>query len=305
MSIYEHVETFYKRPVVEFDPAKGIEDPRGKAYALRTEFDGADFAEILTPFLQDPNLDEVEALVIGNWSPEGTMEDDLEANLAPLLEAKDTLKNLEALFIGDVIQEESEISWIYVSGITKIINAFPKLRCLWLRAGEEFFLEPLQLPLLEELVIQSGGLSSDVVETLYTSELPALKHLELWLGTEDYGGDCTAATFNPLLSGKLYPRLSHLGLKNSEIQDEVAVAIMGAPILVQLCTLDMSMGTLGETGALAVLEGPVSHLESIDLSENYVPEDLFPRFASLSPTVLLGEQKNDEEYGERYCSVSE
>ncbi len=44
---------------------------------------------------------------------------------------------------------------------------------------------------LVALTIESGGLPAAVVREVASAHLPALEHLELWLGEENYGGDAT------------------------------------------------------------------------------------------------------------------
>ena len=81
--------------------------------------------------------------------------------------------------------------------------------------------------------------------------LSALEHLELWPARAEGGGDSTAADLEPILSGARLPRLRHLALCNSEIQDEIAAAVATAYAkrsnppasrldLDQDCTLDVN-----------------------------------------------------------------
>ena len=58
--------------------------------------------------------------------------------------------------------------------------------------------------------------------------LPALEHLELWLGTDEYGADTEVADLKNILQGKNLPSLRHLGLRNSEITDRMELARHGA-----------------------------------------------------------------------------
>jgi hypothetical protein len=105
------------------------------------------------------------------------------------------------------------------------------------------------------------------------SELPALEHLELWLGCAEHGADCEVADLEPVLSGARSPRLRHLALCNSEIQDEVAAAVASAPVVDRLEVLDLSMGILSDEGAAALLGGrPLTHLRKLDLHYNYLSE---------------------------------
>src|SRR5262249_2977768 len=119
---------------------------------------------------------------------------------------------------------------------------------------------------LKELVVQAGGLPPSVIHEVGAAKLPNLEHLELWLGEPNYGGDATAEDIAPLLKPNVFPKLRYLGLKNSEIQDEIAGVIAMAPVLNQLEVLDLSMGTLSDAGAKALLGSPaIKKLKKLDL----------------------------------------
>ncbi|WP_437097595.1 hypothetical protein [Streptomyces longwoodensis] len=101
------------------------------------------------------------------------------------------------------------------------------------------------------------------------------EHLELWLGAREDGGDGEIADLAGILSGNRLPRLRSLALRNSEMQDEVAVAMGAAPIVANLDVLDLSLGTLTDTGAEALLGGqPLTHLRKLDLHHNYLSEPM-------------------------------
>jgi hypothetical protein len=110
------------------------------------------------------------------------------------------------------------------------------------------------------------------------SDPPALEHLDLWLGTPDYGGDSEAADLEPILSGARLPRLRHLALRNSEMQDAVTAAIAAASVVERLEVLDLSMGVLTDEGAAALRSGqPLTHLKKLDLHHNHLSETVAER----------------------------
>ena len=53
-----------------------------------------------------------------------------------LIDARDRLTNLRALFLGDIISEECLISWIKHSDLTGLLAAFPKLEHFRVRGGD-------------------------------------------------------------------------------------------------------------------------------------------------------------------------
>ena len=77
---------------------------------------------------------------------------------------------------------------------------------------------------LEEIVVESGGTPASAVRELAALDLPALERLELWLGTDEYGGGSTVSDVMPFLDGANLPSLKYLGLMNSDITDGIAQA---------------------------------------------------------------------------------
>src|SRR5262249_24887366 len=183
-------------------------------------------------------------LVVGAW--EEMFEDGASARIVEaLVVARDRLPNLRALFFGDIISEECEISWIRQTDISPLFDAYPRLEYFCVRGAEGLQLGALRHQNLKSLIIQSGGLGAAVTRAAISADLPALEHLELWLGTPEYGGTTAIADLEPLLSGTRFPSLGYLGLRDSAIADQIAVAIAPAPILERIRILDLSLGMLG------------------------------------------------------------
>lgn len=160
---------------------------------------------------------------------------------------------------------------------------------------------------LRKLVFQSGGLPASTVRAVAECEFPELTHLEIYLGDPNYGGDATVADLAPLLETGRFPRLRHLGLKDSTIQDAVAAAVAQAPVVAQLETLDLSLGALGDEGAAALLAGqPLDHLRRLDLSHHYLSPQMQSRVRQAWPTVEidLSDAQREDRWG-RYIAVAE
>ncbi|WP_433214389.1 hypothetical protein [Microtetraspora malaysiensis] len=117
--------------------------------------------------------------------------------------------------------------------------------------------------------------------------------------------DATVGDLEGILSGAGLPALRRLGLRDSEIQDEVAAAVAAAPVVARLEALSLSMGMLSDTGAEALLGGqPLTHLRHLDLHHHYLSEGVAARIRSALPGVdvdLSEPQPRDE----RYVAVSE
>jgi hypothetical protein len=309
MTIATHTERFAGRPITDYDPGQGIQSPERVIYRLRLSYEdddaGKTLTDLLASFLGDPAAAQVTGLVIGAWDFQNALSS------APIVEAlvaaRDYLPNLKALFLGDITFEECEISWIQQSDVSPLFQAYPQLEHFRVRGNEGLSLGKLQHDHLQSLMIESGGLSAAVVRQVAAARLPELEHLELWLGTPDYGGDATVDDLKPILAGHLFPKLRYLGLRDSELADEVAAAVAQAPVLGRLKELDLSLGILSDQGAAALLASPaVARLEKLDIHHHYVTKGMVKKLQGLGITVDASEpQKPEGWYKDRYVAVSE
>ncbi|MEU1126162.1 STM4015 family protein [Streptomyces sp. NPDC005899] len=318
MSGVEHLHELLGLPVVDFQQeADGSGRPAAGAAAWRVSVDpyGSEgygsWEEAFAEFLDTVDPSGVRALVIGQWGE--VYEEDSSTPIGLVVAAAGRLTSLEAVFVGDLVMEEAEISWIEQSDVTPLLTAYPRLTSLGVRGGTDLVFPPTRHSSLRALSIETGGLPAGVVRGVLDSELPALEHLDLWLGVSAYGGDATLPDLAPLLGGSRFPRLRHLGLRNSELQNEIAAAIGSAPVVAQLRTLDLSFGTLGDEGAAALLEGqPLTHLTALDLRHHFLTEPMERRITeALEPhgvRVDLSERctpwEDDGAEG-RYTAVAE
>ncbi|MDZ8105317.1 MAG: STM4015 family protein [Nostoc sp. DedQUE12a] len=304
-----HVTQFANRQVVEFDANVGIVEPVNNAYALRFDYENHEsLPSKLSRLQQEPNADKLEALVFGLWSKGG--QGDSSSIVQALVDAKQRLTNLKAVFIGDLTSEDSEISWIQQSDISPILQAYPQLEILQIRGGDHLqFSPPIRHNHLKALIVETGGLSRDTVAQICNMNLPALEHLELWFGSEDYGGNCWVEDLNPIIFAEKFPNLVYLGLRNSQFTDEIVSVIVGSPILDSISILDLSMGTLIDAGAEELLNcSAINNLDILNISENFLSQEMIEKFSGLDVRVLANNQKaeDDDRYIDgRYCSVSE
>ncbi|WP_019501546.1 STM4015 family protein [Pseudanabaena sp. PCC 6802] len=264
MALYENVEHFAGKTVENYELELGIEDPVGKIYRLAIDYDSEEgMADLIATFLEDPRVREISGIVIGLWADayDRSSQDIVEA----LVAAREKLPHLTAIFLGDIISEECEISWIVQSDVSPLLAAYPQLTHFRVRGNEGLSLGALRHEKLQSLIIETGGLNPNVVREVCQSQLPELEHLELWLGIPYYGGNTTVADLQPILSGQLFPKLRYLGLRDSEIANDIAVAIATAPILDRIKVLDLSLGLLGDEGASALLASPaVAKLDKLE-----------------------------------------
>ncbi|MER5748909.1 STM4015 family protein [Streptomyces sp. NPDC002088] len=283
MSYYpSHLTRFHGLPVHVFpfatdDRRTPLPEPASVAWKFIADWEEP-FEQLWRRFLDEVRTDEVTALVVGAWW--GKRD---ERGIDPVLELLTAeahrFPRLRAVFLADLESEESEISWIKQGDVTRVLRAWPQLEELGVRGSEDLVIEPLRHDGLRTLRIESGGLAPAPVRALSACEFPALRRLELWLGTTWYGGDCTVEDIEPLLGalGRC-PELRHLGLQNSDIQDEIAAAVAAAPVVAGLESLDLSMGALSDEGGAALLSGqPLTHLRSLNLRHHFMSDELVQR----------------------------
>jgi hypothetical protein len=307
MGIYQHDELFAGKPVVEYTTEIGIAAPQESSYRLSVDYDSEhSIVDLLSQFLADPHVSKITSLTIGQWDAE---DGSSESVINFLVDASPKLPNLTALFLGDITGEEYEISWIQQSDLSPLWNAYPQLEYLRVRGNNGLEFGKIELGRLKTLIVETGGLSVERVREICQGYLPQLEHLELWLGTDDYGGDTTVEDLTPMLSGELFPYLQYLGLRNSYIADRIAIAVANSTILLRIKVLDLSLGNLGDIGATALLASPFIHqLEKLDLHHHYLSEALVEKLEGLSISIDVSDSQeadedDDEEY--RYIAVSE
>ncbi|MDL4815895.1 STM4015 family protein [Actinomadura opuntiae] len=323
MGVYQHLEEYAGLPVAAFTCETGVADededgatggqgtgedlpPAGEAaWYVGTMFDEESFADTFARFLETVDTREITALVIGYW---GASYDESTSDPVALLTASAAaFPKLKALFLGDITGEEAEISWIEHGDISPLFTAFPQLERFEIRGAQGLVLSSINSAHLRVLRFESGGLPARIVQAVGASELPNLEHLDLWLGEDNYGGDATVADLAPLLSGERLPALRHLGLEDSQIQDEIATAVAGAPIVARLESLSLAMGILTDQGAEALLSGqPLTHLRKLDLHHHFLSDAMVERVKAALPGVdvdLSEQEKPDGEW--HYIAVSE
>ncbi|MER5319408.1 STM4015 family protein [Streptosporangium roseum] len=286
---------------------EGLPAPEAAAWRISCDWRSDGFEANFRHFLTVVDPAKVPALIVGDW---GSAYESSSAQVVDLLvEHAGRFPALRSMFLGAIASEECEISWIQQSDVTPLLEAFPSLERLEVRGGSALLLRPLRHERLRVLRFETGGLPAEVVRAVGESDFPALEYLEMWLGTSEYGGDATVADLAPILSGERLPALRHLGLQDSEIQDEIVAAVASAPVVAGLESLALSMGTLTDEGAEALLSGqPLTHLRRLDLHHHFLTGTMVKHveaaFAGVEVEVDLSEQEEpDDDW--RYIAVAE
>lgn len=301
--ISRNAGTFIGKRVVDFDPEK--ETKPDVVYRFRGDYDENNVVPNLEQFIASDAASETTAVVIGAWHGD-------DAELTPdevikvLVKGKDRLGNLAAIYIGDITSEENEMSWINQTDLSPLLNAFPKLQLLRSRGGQGLALSSPQHENLRGLAMETGGMDVSVIRSVCTSSFPNLEYLELWLGTDEYGANFSVPDLQPLLSGRLFPKLKYLGLRNSQVADEIAGVIVNSPIVSRIETLDLSLGVLTDEGAHALLKLASPTLKKLNLRYNYISSDLIKQLKALPLTVDASRPSDLEQEDEwRFVAVGE
>lgn len=308
MSISKLTQHFFGKPIQDYDPKQAPNESGDIVYRLSLPYDDdGEMSSLIEEFLGRIERNNLQALVIGSWG--SPAEADASALLQTLIQNAPTLPNLRALFIGDITYEECEISWICQTSYNGLLEAYPKLEELRIRGGQDLEIATFKHSNLRALTIETGGLPSEVAQALAASSMPALEHLELWLGSENYGFSGDVALYQKLVDQLRTPGLRFLGLRDSEIADEIAVWLAGQAWITQLETLDLSLGTLGDIGAQALLDSQyIGQLKTLNLSHHYISETLQEKLAALPCSVILDDPQEDDEDDDevyRYVAVGE
>jgi hypothetical protein len=306
MSFNEHRFSFAGKKVRDFTDT--LSDLDGVAYRVRVDYDDKiSWHEKFEQLLHQPNSHELTALVVGAWGDD--TEADSSAVVTAIIAAKDRLPKLTAIFLGDIISEENEVSWIHQSDLSPIFTTFPQLTHFGVRGSDGLSFGRLEHTNLLQLVVQSGGLDVAVVHDILASDLPALEHLEIYLGSENYGANTDVTDLAPLLRGDLFPKLHYLGLRDSDQIDAIAPALANAPILARLQVLDISLGTLSDEGVRALMTSPyLEKLEKLDIHHHFITPAVLAELKTLLRTLKVkidasDAQDPDDEW--RFVAIGE
>lgn len=256
---------------------------------------------LVEDILADPDFPVLTELVIGDWG--NSWEDGCQKILDGIVEQAERFSHIESLFIGDMDYEECEVSWIIQGDYSRLWAAMPQLKELTIKGSTDLELGEICHEGLESLTIICGGLSRSVLNSIQDAKLPGLKKLLLYIGVEAYGFDGDENTVKELLEKADFPKLTYLGIEDSEIQDELAQVVLESKFMGQIETLDLANGTLTDKGGeLLLKELPKwPNVKKLDVHYHYMSDEMAGKLEALPLEVDASEGNEDERYnGEVY-----
>ena len=268
--------------------------------------DGKTAETMVGEILADPEFQNIDKLIIGDWG--GAYEDSCQAVLDAIADNADKFSHITSLFVGDMDYEECEISWIMQGDYSRIWEAMPQLKEITVKGSTDLKLGKIKHSNLESLTIICGGLGSDVIKEIEEAELPELKKLLVYIGSENYGFDGDADTVRSLLANSDFPELEYLGIADSEIQDELTAVVLDCKYIDRITTLDLSCGTITDKGGELLLKKlpELKNLKKLDLSYNYLSDEMKEKLTAAAPAVemdLSDSQEADEWDGELWYNA--
>lgn len=184
--------------------------------------------------------------------------------------AKTKPASLRSIAIGS---SGYQLSWTDSGRLGPLLKETPYLEDIDLDIGRTDLGKDLDLPKLQKLRIETGGLDRKVLAAIGKAKWPSLTELTLFLGDPDYGGNAKRADVAAVIANPShFPKLKSLALCDSEIQGEVVRVVVTSPIVKQLERLDLSKGTLTDEDAALLVQNvaTLKKLKELDLSENYL-----------------------------------
>lgn len=289
--MFDRESHFAQRQLIDYQPGRHPGD--FAAIGLHIPF----LQPGLEQFLAEPWRNSIEAVSLGMVldPEEGGGVPEYHGPMKILIGRARFLPALRHLFVGNVGQDESEVSWITQTDYGPVLAAFPDLETLHIRGSMGLRFPAVAHARLKTLIVETGGLPGAVTRGIAAADLPALEHLELWLGHDGYGCDTTVEDLRPILAGTRLPRLRRLGLPNAgdpRIAEAIALAVSDSPLLDRLAELDLR-GTALDRVVKALTRSPgAAKLARILLGHGHdtVPPAV-PALPNLvwEPFVMVGE----------------
>ncbi len=259
------------------------------------------FAEALQLFLDLTSSRFLQGLTLGIEN----FEDNSYGAAIEVL-AKTKHKTLKQLYIGDFHCEETELNWSHAGPLEPLCKGLPMLEELVVRSGG-LSGGKLAFPKLKSFTAISGEIGPKTLGEFAAAKWPKLETFSVQLG-RDINNAKALAALEPVFKGKGLGKLKHLGLGNYHATDDLCTALAAAPVMKQIETLDLSQGTMGDDGAAALVAASkrIGKLSQLDVSENYLSDEGISSLKSIASDIDASDQEDDGgDPEDRYISAYE
>lgn len=250
-------------------------------------------------FLKLAENSKINALVISDYGD--SYEDEAIARFYSYwVDNAHRIPHLKHLFLGDMIPAGIDPYYFDHGDIAELCSAFPSLEEFRIRGTRFLVLKNVSHPNIKKFIVESARWEP-VVEEVGHMDLPNLEFLEYWFGDE---GEGEPEAFIQSLD---FPKLKHLGIRNSWSADEDVEHLPKLKGYGKLESIDLSLGNLSDVGGevLLNLEFP-PNLKLLNLSHHYLSEEMQEALSTLPFEVILdqalGEVEDEEERLVYYCS---
>lgn len=232
--------------------------------------------ELVAELLAHPAARFLRELRIGGLGPD---VHDYEGVIAEII--RRCPSTLRILSLVDLPPGTAELVFANLADVTPLLAATPLLEELRL-AGNHVVVNSLELPKLRRLAIASND--EAVLAAVAKAKLPALESLQLSSGD----APMPPAALKKVLSPTWQAR--RLAITRTANTDQLVPFMLKSTLLPGLTHLDLSGGTLSDTGARQLL-GKLDHLEYVDLSGNILTATANKELVRLCPSVRLDNQR--------------
>ena len=280
-----------------------------KKYACEYAYDDDDednnCEQLIKNIINDEELPNLNEIIIGLWG-DAMDSEEIQIIIDGIVESQNKgegkFSHIKSIFFGDMTYEDCEVSWIIQGDYSKLWAAMPNLEKFGVRGSQELELYDIKHEKLREFDIICGGLGSDVIESVKDAKLPALERLTLYIGIEDYGFDGDINDIKKLLDKSDFPNLKHLGLEDSEIQDEITEAVFNSKYISQIESLSLANGTLTDKGGQIILDKLKSYpnIKELNLHYNYLSEDMCEKLEELAEECGVKIDVDDSQEADEY-----
>ena len=235
--------------------------------------------ELVGELLAHPAARFLRELRIGSLGPD-------EHDYADVISAiiRGCPSTLRVLSLVDLPPGTAELVFANLADVTALLSATPLLEELRL-AGNQVVLESIELAKLRRLAIATGD--EAVLAVLAKAKLPALVSLQLSSGDAPMPLVALAKVLSPSWSA------TELAITRTANTDQLVPYLVKSALLPKLARLDLSGGTLSDTGAglLLAAQAKLEHLAYLDLSGNTLSPTMAKQLVRLCATVRVDNQR--------------